>query len=167
MRAAGEQSKIARTLWRRRMMQKFGWITFHDSIDIVHANLTLIDQEPVRWRVAFEKGDCSFDSPNPSDERADQQCDDAEMSDEKCKMMFAPRPARQRGTGKVRPEQNQPDVKPRRAVHVGARNFRVETRFVNRACNRGDDDHREQNDCQFERRKEFKDRVTLADRLLL
>src|SRR6266496_4634324 len=137
MRAACEHSKIARTLRRRRVMQKFGWIAFHDSIDIVHTKLTLIDQEPIGWRFAFEERDCSFDSPNPADERADQQRDDAEMRDEEGKMMFAPRPARQRGTGKVRPEQDQPDVEPRRTVNVNARNFRVETRFVNRACNRG------------------------------
>src|SRR5438093_13705182 len=105
MRAAGEQSKIARTLWRRRMMQKFGWIAFHDSIDIVHTKLTLIDQEPVRRRVAFEKGDCSFDSPNSAVERADQQCDDADVRDEEGKMIFAPRPVRLRGTSKVRLEQ--------------------------------------------------------------
>src|SRR6266487_5231743 len=104
MRAAGEQSKIARVLWRRRMMQKFGWITFHDSIAIVHTKLALIDQKPIGWRFAFEDRDCSFDSQNSADERADQQCDDAQMRDEKCKMMLAPRPTRQRGTGKVRPE---------------------------------------------------------------
>src|SRR5207244_716423 len=69
----------------------------------------------------------SFDSPNSADERADQQCDDAEMRDEEGKMMFAPRPARQRGTGKVRPEQDQPDVEPRRSINVSARNFCVET----------------------------------------
>src|SRR5881296_2364266 len=166
MRAAGEQSKIARTLWRRRMMQKFGRIPFYNSIDVVHTKLTLIDQEPVRWRVAFEKGDCSFDSPNSADERADQQRDDAEMRDEEGKMMFAPRPARQRGTDKVRPEQDQPDVEPRRSVNVSARNFRVETRFINRSGDRGDDEHCEQNDCEFERRKESKDRIALPCRLL-
>src|SRR5439155_24582784 len=118
MRAPGEAAKIARVLWRRRMMQKFRRITFHDSIDIVHTKLALIDQKPIGRRLAFEKRDCSFDSPNSADERTDQQCDDAEVRDEKGKMMFAPRPARQRGTGKVRPEQNEPDIKPRRTVHV-------------------------------------------------
>ena len=39
MRAAGEQSKVARMLWRWRMMQEFSRITFHDSINIVHAKL--------------------------------------------------------------------------------------------------------------------------------
>src|SRR5438034_9933567 len=127
MRAAGEHSKIARTLRRRRVMQKFGRITFHDSIDIVHTKLTLIDQEPIGWRFAFEERDCSFDSPNPADERADQQGDDTEVRDEKSHMMFAPGPARQRGTRKVRPEQHEPEIEPWRAVNVGARNFRVET----------------------------------------
>src|SRR5439155_6034898 len=166
MRAAGEEPKIARTLWRRRMMQKFGWITFHDSIDIVHAKLALIDKEPVRWRIVFEDRDCSFDSPNSADERADQQCDDAEMRDEEGKMMFAPRPARQRGTGKVRPEQNQPDIEPRRAIDVSARHFCVETRFVNRSRNRRDDHHREQNHRELQRRKKFENRVALPRRLL-
>src|SRR6478672_2656054 len=104
MRAAGEAAKIARMLWRRRMMQKFCRITFNDSIDIVHTKLALIDQKPIRWRFAFEKRDCSFDSQNSADERADQQRDNAEMRDEKGKMMLAPWPARQRGTSKVRPE---------------------------------------------------------------
>src|SRR6266567_8296112 len=123
MRTAGEKAKIARTLRRRRMMQKFRGITFNDSINIVHTKLALIDQKPIGWRFAFEKRDCSFDSPNSADERTDQQRDDAEVRDEKCKMMFAPRPARQRGTGKVRPQQDQPDVEPGRPVHVGARNY--------------------------------------------
>src|SRR5881628_3845027 len=136
MRSAGELPKIAWMLWRWRMMQEFSRIAFHDSINIVNAQLALVNKEPIRWRFAFEERDCPFDSPNPPDERADQQRDDAEMRDEEGKMMFAPRPARQRGTGKVRPEQNQPDIKPWRAIDVGARNFRVETRFINRACNR-------------------------------
>src|SRR5213596_265515 len=104
MRAAGEAAKIARTRRRRRMMQKFRGITFHDSIDVVHAKLALIDQKPIGWRFAVEKRDCSFDSPNSAYERPNQQRDDAEVRDEKCKMMFTPRPARQRGTGKIRPE---------------------------------------------------------------
>src|SRR6266446_2397386 len=154
-------------LWRRRMMQKFRGITFNDSIDVVHTKLALIDQQSVRWQFAFEERDRSFDSQSSADERADQQRDDAEVRDEKCKMMFAPRPARQRGTGKVRPEQNEPDIKPWRTVNVGARNFRIKTRFVNRACNRGDDDHRQQNNSEFERRKKFKDRIALPRWLLL
>src|SRR5436190_24219904 len=72
MRSAGEQGKVARMLWRRRMMQLFRGITFHNSIDVMHTKLTLINKEPIcRW-VAFEKGDSSFDSPNPADERPDQ-----------------------------------------------------------------------------------------------
>src|SRR5438093_6992702 len=127
MRSAGEQAKVARMLRRRRMMQKFRGITFHNSIDVMHTKLTLINKEPICRRVAFEKCDSSFDSPNPADERPDQYRDDAEMRDEKCKMMFAPRPARQRGTGKIRAEQDKPDIEPRRAINVGTRNFRVET----------------------------------------
>src|SRR5207247_10347624 len=127
MRSAGEQAKVARMLRRPRMMQKFRGITFHNSIDVMHTKLTLINKEPICRRVAFEKGDSSFDSPNPADERPDQKCDDAEMRDEKCKVMFAPWPARQRGAGKIRAEQDQPEIEPRRAINVGARNFRVET----------------------------------------
>src|SRR5206468_9858172 len=88
-RSAGEQAKVARMLRRRRMMQKFRGITFHNSIDVMHTKLTLINKEPICRRFAFEKRDSSFDSPNPADERPDQQRDDAEMRDEKRKMMFA------------------------------------------------------------------------------
>src|SRR6266496_4108716 len=77
MRSAGEQAKVARMLRRRRMMQKFRGITFHNSIDVMHTKLTLINKEPICRRVAFEKRDSSFDSPNPADERPDQQRDDA------------------------------------------------------------------------------------------
>src|SRR6266513_453340 len=121
MRPAGQQAKVA---W---VLQEFRGIAFYDSINVVHAKLTLIDQKAIRWRFAFEERDCSFDSPNSADERADQQGDDAEVRDEKSQMMFAPGPARQRGTRKVRPEQHEPEIEPWRAVNVGARNFRVET----------------------------------------
>src|SRR5437870_12928526 len=150
MRPAGQQAKVAWVLRRWRVMQEFRGIAFYDSINVVHAKLTLIDQKAVRWRFAFEERDCSFDSPNPADERADQQRDDAEMRDEECNMMFAPGPARERGTGKIRSQQNQPEIEPRRTVNVGARNFLVETRFVNGARDRGNDEHREQNDSEFQ-----------------
>src|SRR5882724_9086927 len=113
MRAAREKAKVARTLRIRRMMQKFRRKSFHDSIDIMHAQLALIDKETIGWRFAFEECDGAFDSPNPADERPDQERDNAEMRDEKRNMMFAPGPARQRGTGKIRAEQKQPDIKPR------------------------------------------------------
>src|SRR5260370_15653416 len=71
MCTAGELPKIAWTLRRRRMMQEFRGIAFHDSINIVHAQLALVNKEPIRWRFAFEERDCSFDSPNPADERTD------------------------------------------------------------------------------------------------
>src|SRR4030095_6445205 len=88
MRAACEQAQVAWMLWRRRMMQKLGGIAFYESIDIVDAQLAFIDQEPICWRFAFEKRDCSFNSPNSADEGSDQQRDDTEMRDEKCEMMF-------------------------------------------------------------------------------
>ena len=53
MRAAREQTKVARTLRIRRMMQKFRRKSFHNSIDIVHPQLALIDQETIGWRFAL------------------------------------------------------------------------------------------------------------------
>ena len=53
----------------------------------------LIDKQPVGWRLAFEKRDRAFRSPNPANERTGEQGDDAEMRDEKGDVMFAPRPA--------------------------------------------------------------------------
>ena len=76
-------------------------------------------------------------------------------------MMFAPGPARQSGTGEVRAEQNQPDVKPPCAIDVSASHFRIETRFVYRAGDRRDDQHRQQNYRQLQRRKKFEDRIAL------
>ena len=96
----------------------------------MHAKLALIDEEPISWRFAFEECDGSFDSPNSPNKRTDQQRDDTEMRDQKRKMMFAPGPTRKRGTGKVRAEQNKPEIEPRRSVNVGARDFRIEARFV-------------------------------------
>ena len=81
------------------------------------------------------------------------------MRDEKRNVMFAPRPARQRGDGEIRAEQNQPNVKPRRAINVGARHFRVEARFVNRARDCADDEHGEQHDRELDRREKFYDRI--------
>src|SRR5437773_11421768 len=94
----------------RRMVQKFRGISFHDSIDIVDSQLTLIDQETICWSLTFEERHGSFVSPNSADERADQQRNDAEMRDEKGKMMFAPGPAGQRRDGKVRAEQVEAEI---------------------------------------------------------
>src|SRR5436305_10024916 len=116
-------------LWRRRMMQKFGGESFHNSIHVVHAKLALIDQEPISWRFAFEERHGSFDSPNSPNKRSDQQRDDTEMRDEKGEVMFAPRPTRERGTGKVCPEQNERDIEPRTTVNISASHFRIETRL--------------------------------------
>src|SRR6266496_1577668 len=121
---------------------------------------------PICWRFAFEKRDCSFDSPNSADEGSDQQRNDTEMRDEKREMMFAPGPTRERGTGKVCPEQNKPEIEPRGSVNIGARNLRIETRLVERPCDRSDDDHREQYDREFKRCKKFEDRIALPDGLL-
>ncbi len=123
------------------MMQKFRRISFHNSIDIVHPQLALIDQETIGWRFAFEECDGAFDSPNSPDKRSDQECNDTEMRDEKCQMMFAPGPTGERGAGKVRAEQNKPEIEPRRPIDVSARHLRVESRFIERARDCGDDEH--------------------------
>src|SRR5436305_15218064 len=96
-------------LWRRRMMQKFGGESFHNSIHVVHAKLALIDQEPISWRFAFEERHGSFDSPNSPYKRSYQQRDDTEIRDQKCEVMFEPRPTRQRRASKIGPKQNEPD----------------------------------------------------------
>jgi hypothetical protein len=106
MRAAREKAKVPRTLRMRRMMQKFRRKSFHDSIDIVHAKLALIDKETIGWRFGFEECDRAFDSPNPADERPDQQGDNAEMRNQKRKMMFAPGPTGKRRDCQVRAEKN-------------------------------------------------------------
>src|SRR5882724_8389193 len=126
MRTAGELPEITRMLRTRRMMQKFRGIAFHDPINIVHAKLAFIDEEPISWRFAFEKRDCPFVSPNSADKRPDQECNDTQMRDEKREMMFTPRPARERGTGKIRPEQDKPDIEPWRPINISARNLRIE-----------------------------------------
>ena len=64
----------------------------------------LIDQETVAWRFAFEERDGAFDSPDPPDERPDQQRDNAEMRNEKGNMMFSPGPTGKRRAGQVRAE---------------------------------------------------------------
>src|SRR4030095_11089342 len=166
LRAAREQTKVAWMLCRRRMMQKLDGIAFYDSIHIVDAQLAFVDQESICWRFAFEKRDCSFDSPNSADKRSDPQRDDTEMCDEKREMMFAPGPTRERGTGKVCSEQNKPKIEPRRSVNVGARNLRIETRLIECPRYRGDDDHRQQDDREFKRCEELEDRIALPSGLL-
>ena len=121
----------------------------------------LIYQQAIRGWIALKNGDCSLGSPDPADERSDQQSDDAEVRDEKCEMMFTPRPARERGDSEIRPEQDEPEIKPWRSVNVRASDLRIETRFVNRSCDRGDDQDRKQNDRELERGKKAKQAVTL------
>src|SRR2546427_5750038 len=123
-RAACEQAEVARVPGIRRMMQKFRGKSFYDSIDIVHAQLALIDKETIRWPLPFEERHGSFDSKNPTNERSNQQGYDTEMRYEKGKMMFTPRPARESGDGEVSAEQNEPEIEPRRTVNVSARDFR-------------------------------------------
>src|SRR5438045_2522440 len=166
MPSACEQPKVAWLLWCRRMMQKLRGIAFYDPVDIVDSQLALINQEPTCWRFAFEKCDGSFDSPNSADKGSDQQRDDTEMRDKKREMMFAPGPTRERGTGKICPEQNKPEIEPGRSVNVGARNFRIETRLIECTCYRRDNDHRQQDDCEFKRCEEFENRIALPGGLL-
>jgi hypothetical protein len=51
---------------------------------------------------------------------------DTEIRDEKRDMMFAPWPTGKRGAGKVRAEQNKPEIEPRRSVNAAADIFREE-----------------------------------------
>ena len=85
------------------------------------------------------------------------------MSDEKSDVIFAPWPARDRGDGEVRTKQDQPKIEPRRAVNIGARHVRVETRFVKRPDDRGNNQNREQNNCELERCKKTKERIFLPN----
>ena len=55
-----------------------------------------------------------------------QERNDTEIRDEKRDMMFAPWPTGKRGAGKVRAEQNKPEIEPRRSVNVAAHNLRIE-----------------------------------------
>ena len=142
-RATREQAEVARMLRSWRMMQKFGGVTFADAVGVADAELMLIDEETVRWGLALKKSNRAFGSPNPANKRAGQQGNDAEVGDEKSHVMFTPRPARQRRHREVRAKQHQPDIEPGRAINVGAGDFRVEARFVNRASNRSDDQDRE------------------------
>ena len=148
------------------MMQKFGGESFHNSIHVVHAKLALIDQEPISWRFAFEERHGSFDSPNSPNKRSDQQCDDAEMRDEKREVMFAPGPTRERRASKVCPEQDKPDVEPRSAVNISARHFRVETRLIERPRDCGNDQHRQQDNGELKRCKKFEERISLPSGML-
>ena len=150
-RAAGKKAQVPRLLLCRRAMNELDRITFHEAVGVADSELMLIDQQTVRRWFALKKGDCSFDSPDPSDERAGQEGDDAEMGDEKSDVMFLPGPARKRGNGEIGGEEKQPRVEPRRAVDVGAGHFRVEAGFVKRAGDCAEDQHRQQDDGEFER----------------
>ena len=121
-----EETKVSRMLRSGGSMDKFGRVTFDDPIGVVNAKLMLIDEQPVIRRIAFEKRDRSFDSPNASDERAGQQRDDAQMRDEKCNVMFLPGPAGESRHRQVRRQKNEPEIEPGCAVDICARDFRVE-----------------------------------------
>lgn len=160
-RAARELAEISWTLRTWRMMQKFRRITFNNSIDIVDAELMLIDQQSIGRRLAFKNRDRPLDTKNPANERANQKRNDAEMGDEKRGVIFLPGPARERGRGQIRAEQNEPGIEPRRAIDVSARYFGVETRFVECTDNRTRDEHSQQHDGKLERREKLEDRVLL------
>ena len=88
------------------------------------------------------------------------------MRDEKRDMVFAPGPTRERGTCKVCSKQNKPKIEPWSPVDIGAGNLRIEARFIDCPCDRGDDNHRKQDDREFKRRKKLEDRIALPGRLL-
>src|SRR5256885_3657697 len=153
-------------LWVRRVMQKFRRITFDDSIDIVDAELMLIDQQSIGRRLAFKKRDRALDPKCPPDERANQKRDDAEMGNEERAVIFFPGPTRKCGRSQIRAEQNEPGIKPRRAIDISARYFGVETRFVESSDNRTRDEDRQQHDGELERREELEDHVLLPSGLV-
>ena len=138
-----EQAEVPRFLRRGRAMNEFGRVALNDPVGVADPELMLIDQQTIARRFAFEERDGSFDSPSPPDERSGQERDDAEMRDEKGKMMFAP------------------DIEPRGAVNIRACHLRIEGRFVQGARNRPDDQHGEENDRQLERREKAEDRIAL------
>src|SRR4029077_12401500 len=117
-RAACQRSKIARMLRCRWMMQKFSGKSFHHSIDILHSQLMFVDKQPIRWRLTFKNCKGALNSPNPPDERAGQQRDDAEMCNEKGNVMFAPGPAREGRDGYVRGQEHKQEIEPGRAINV-------------------------------------------------
>src|SRR4051812_10267443 len=63
----GEQAKVPRFLRRRRSMDEIDRISFHHLIGVADAELVLVDQQSVGWRLAFENGESAFNSPDPSD----------------------------------------------------------------------------------------------------
>ena len=119
-------AKVPRMIRCWRMMQELRVITFDDAVGIVDAELALIDKQAIGWRLAFEERCGAFDAPDPTDQRTGEESDDAEVSDEKCHVMFSPWPARQCGDGEIRAQDDQPEVEPRRSINVGARNLGIE-----------------------------------------
>ena len=90
-------------------MNEFDVVRFHNAVGIADSELMLIDQEPVRGRLALEQSNGAFDSPGPSDERTGEEGDDAEMRDQEGDVMFLPRPARKRRDSQVRDQKKQLD----------------------------------------------------------
>ena len=160
-RAGRERSQIPRTLSGRRPVNELRRITFDDPIRVAHAQLMLIHEQPVRRRLALEERERAFHAPETSDERSEEQRNDAEMRDEKRHVMLLPRPARERRDGEIGDEKKQPEIKPRRAVDISARHLRIESRFPNRARDAGHDEHRQQHHRQLERSEELENAVAL------
>src|SRR2546430_15231953 len=106
-----------------RAMQEFRAITFQDAIGIMNTQLMFIDEETVARRIAFEQGDRPFDSKNATDHRAGQQGNDTKMSNEKSKVMFPPRPARESGDDEISGEKEEPEIEPGRAINKSAGDF--------------------------------------------
>jgi hypothetical protein len=124
----------------------------------------LIDEQMIGRRLAFEERDRAFDSPDPSDERTGQKRDDTEMRDEKRDVMFFPGPAREGRDGEIRREKKEPEIEPGRAIDLGARDFRIESRFVERARDRANDQNAEQDHRQLQRRKKTEEPGALPAR---
>ena len=112
-------------------------------------------------RLALVQGHGAFDAPAPTDHRADEQDDDAQMRDEKAGVVALPGPPRERRAGEVDAKDGQPQVKPPRVVDVSAGDLGVEARFVERADDAGDDEHAQEHNGQLDRREELEERVAL------
>ena len=84
--------------------------------------------------------------------------------DEKRNVMLFPGPAGKSRHRQVRRQKNEPEIEPGCAVDIRTRDLRIERRFVNRAGNRADDEHGQQNDRQLERSEKAENRIALPVR---
>ena len=75
VRAAREQAEIAWPIRSGRPVHKIRGVSAN-SIEIEHAQLAFLRQQPIRRRLTLEQRHRPFDPKLPSDKRADEQRDD-------------------------------------------------------------------------------------------